>query len=93
MKSGMYNVSAEEAEKLCLKGLAVQVEDVFTTLVAVVRLTVSLGVLREELTPKNRDGRPKPTTRAASSTGDAGRGLAPLLGRRRTLHYGPGPRA
>lgn len=89
-----YETERTEAEIFVRAGLAVQVADEPGGWVKAIRLTVSLSELHEHLTAKNeRNRRPKPPMRAPqSSTGDAGRGLSPLVGHYRAIHFGPGPR-
>jgi hypothetical protein len=89
----LYVATSADAEKFVRAGLAVQVMDEFTAFVGIIELTVSLGELRKQCMAKaQQKGRPKPTLSAQSSTGDAGRGLAPLIGTHRALHFGPGVR-
>jgi hypothetical protein len=90
----LFIATSDEAEGIVRRGLANPVIGEFTAFIGLIELTVSLGQLRDHLTPRQRPkGRPRPTLGAASSTGDAGRGLGALLGHHRVLHYGPGIRA
>ena len=81
----LYEATADDARWYVQRGLAVAVDD-GRVFIGAVRLTLSLGALREMYRPKApRLGRPKPTLGPQSSTGDAGRGLA-LVSRYRIIH-------
>jgi hypothetical protein len=90
----LCDITASQALALCDAGLAYREIEVDRYFVKAVTLMVSddefRSVLRGREKPK---GNPRPSLKADSSTGDAGRGLGALLGHRRVLHYGPGIRA
>lgn len=87
----LYETDRTEAEIFVRSGLAVQLAGSFTAFVRQIELTVTVAELREHVLGRvPAKHRPKPPMRAPqSSTGDAGRGLSPLIGHYRTLHFGP----
>lgn len=87
-------ITAEEAQLLVDAGVAVAVDEPWKYFIGAIELLISDDQFREHLNGTTKPkGRPKPPMRApGSSTGDAGRGLGPLIGSHRVLHYGPGIR-
>lgn len=86
-QSHCWTIDGETAQQLVAKGVATPVANEFQAFIKVIALRVSVSELRDHMLWLHRPRRPKLQLRAPdSSTGGGDQGLAPLVGRLRSLH-------
>jgi hypothetical protein len=83
----LRDITAVEAAGLCDAGLAYREIEVDRYFIGAITLMVPDAEFRAALRGREKPkGRPQPSLKADSSTGDAGRGLGALLGHHRVLY-------